>query len=174
MCNYVSVVEHEFGSGLVDSIRSRIPVTSTGSKLPLDAMDIVWSISARVRKEIKARLESGTRNDLIGIMKLCPDWNSQQQSEMRRTRYLSWLVTNLGVIDRATSVSDGGQDAWSLRRAELILSAETPSAAFSVSIMTVKGGEMCVTCSWQDCVVDTELGERLMSDLQRWLEDIGS
>ncbi|CAN9238068.1 unnamed protein product [Alternaria alternata] len=174
MCNYVSVVEHEFDSDLVDSIRSQIPVTSSESKLPLNAMDIVWSVSARVRKEIKARLESGTRNDLIGIMKLCPDWNSQQQSEMRRTRYLSWLVTNLGVIDGATSVSDGGQDAWSLRRAELILSAETPSAAFSVSIMTVKGGEMCVTCSWQDCVVDTELGERLMSDLQRWLEDIGS
>jgi hypothetical protein len=137
-------------------------------------MDVVWSISARVRQEIKARLESGTRNDLIGIMKLCVDWNSQQQSETRRTRHLSWLVTNLGVIDGESSTSVGKEEPWSLRRAELILSAETPSAALSVSIMTVKDREMCVTCSWQDCVVDTELGERLMSDLERWLKDIGS
>jgi hypothetical protein len=40
--------------------------------------------------------------------------------------------------------------------------------------MTVKGREMCVTCSWQDSVVDTELGERLTGDLERWLKEIGS
>jgi hypothetical protein len=174
MCNYVSVVDHEFDSKSVDIIRSQMLVAPSGSRLPSNVMDVVWSISARVRQEIKARLESGTRNDLIGIMKLCVDWNSQQQSETRRTRHLSWLVTNLGVIDGESSTSVGKEEPWSLRRAELILSAETPSAALSVSIMTVKDREMCVTCSWQDCVVDTELGERLMSDLERWLKDIGS
>ncbi|KAF2249681.1 hypothetical protein BU26DRAFT_563579 [Trematosphaeria pertusa] len=175
MCNYVSVVDHEFDPKLVDTIRSHMPAMSSDSKLlSADVMDVVWSVSARVRREIQARLDSGTRNDMIGIMKLCPDWNSQQQSEMRRMRYLSWLVTNLGVLDGESSTTVGKEEAWSLRRAELILSAETPSAALSVSIMTVKGREMCVTCSWQDCVVDAELGERLMGDLERWLTDIGS
>jgi hypothetical protein len=93
-------------------------------------------------------------------MKLCPDWNSQQQSEIRKTRYLSWLVTKLGVTDGESSTSVGSEEPWSLRRAELVLSAETPSAALSVSNMIFKSREMCVTCSWQDCVVDTELDER--------------
>ncbi|KAF2001664.1 hypothetical protein P154DRAFT_521697 [Amniculicola lignicola CBS 123094] len=130
---------------------------SLDSKLPAGAMDVVWPVSARVRREIQARLDSGTRNDLIGIMKLCPNWISQQQSEMRRTRYLSWLVINLGVLD-GESCSNGGKDEiWSL---------------LSVSIMTVKGREMCVTCSWQDGVVEVGLGERLMADLERWLEQV--
>lgn len=174
MCNYVSVVDHEFDPRLVNTIRSYMPAMSSDSKLPADIMDVVWSVSARVRREIQARLDSGTRNDLIGIMKLCPDWNSQQQGEMRRVRYLSWLVTNLGVLDGESSTTVNKEDTWSLRGAELILSAETPSAALSVSIMTVRGRQMCVTCSWQDCVVDTELGERLMGDLERWLKEIGS
>jgi hypothetical protein len=89
MCNYVSVVEHAFDSTVVNIVRSQISATSSGSKLPSNTMNVVWSISARVRQEIKARLESGTRHDLIGIMKLCSDWNSQQHSEMRWTRYLS-------------------------------------------------------------------------------------
>ena len=174
MCNYVSVVDHEFEPELVNTIRSHMPAVSPDSRLPADVMDVVWSVSARVRQEIKARLNSGTRNDLIGIMKLCPDWNSQQQSEMRRMRYLSWLVTNLGSLDGESSTAVGREEAWSIDRGELILSAETPSAALSVSIMTVKGRDMCVTCSWQDCVVDAEIGERLVGDLERWLKDIGS
>jgi hypothetical protein len=47
------------------------------------------------------------------------------------------------------------------------LSAETPSVALSVSIMTVKGDEMCVVCTWQDGVVGVELGERLVVDSER-------
>jgi hypothetical protein len=134
MCNYVSVVDHEFDPKLVDTIRSHMSVMSSDSKLPADVMDVIWRISARVRREIQARLESGTRNDLIGIMKLCPDWNSQQEREMCRVRYLSWLVTNLGVLDGESSTTFGKEEGWSVRRAELILSAETPSAALSVSI----------------------------------------
>ncbi|KAF1963217.1 hypothetical protein CC80DRAFT_499477 [Byssothecium circinans] len=174
MCNYVSVVDHEFDSKLVDTIRSHMPAMSSNSKLLADVLGVIWSVSARVQHEIQTRLDSGTRNNLISIMKLCPDWNSQQQSEMRRMRYLSWLVTNLCVIDGESSTTVGKGGAWSLRRAELLLSTETASAALSVSIMTVKGREMCLTCSWQDCVVDTELGERLMGGLERWLKDISS
>jgi hypothetical protein len=79
------------------------------------------------------------------------------------------------VIDGESS--DGGEEEggkWSLRRAELALSAETPSAALSVSVMTVKGREMCVTCSWQDCVVEREVGEGLTRDLERWVNEIGA
>ena len=174
ICNYVSVLEHEFDTKLVDAIRSHMPAMSSESKMPAELMDIVWSVAARLRREIKARLDNGTYNDLIGIMKLCPNWITQQKDEMRRMRYLSWLVTNLGVFDGEPGAGNGTDGKWSLRRAELILSAETPSAALSVSIMTVKDREMVLTCSWQECVVDADLVEGLMGDLKRWLRDISA
>lgn len=55
-----------------------------------------------------------------------------------------------------------------------MLSAEVPSAAISISLVTVEDEQMCVTCSWQDCVVDAELGACVSGDLERWLNEIGS
>ncbi|XXG98866.1 hypothetical protein Hte_005196 [Hypoxylon texense] len=175
MCNYVSVIDHEFDVELVANIRSKISPEATSPSLSTDIMDIVWPVSARVRREIKARLDSGINNDMIGIMKFVRDWRPQQQSEARKPRYLSWLVTNLGVLDGEVSETQQEYDErWSICQADLMLSAEVPSAALSVSIMTVKDKQMCVTCTWQDCAVETQVGDRLMSDLERWLSEIAS
>ncbi|KAI0200212.1 alcohol acetyltransferase-domain-containing protein [Astrocystis sublimbata] len=201
LCNYVSVLEHEFSVETTAAIRTAMPPGSRepgpgpadsqgqGQDKSLDLspklVDLVCAEAARVRREIKARLDSGTKNDLIGIMKFAGDWRTQQESEAHKPRYLSWLVTNLGVLDgeerggggdegEEAEAKKGGQDAWAIRRAELVLSAEVPSAAFSVSAMTVKDEKMCVTCSWQDSAVDVGVGERLSADLERWLRQIAA
>ncbi|KAI1846958.1 hypothetical protein JX266_006833 [Neoarthrinium moseri] len=174
MCNYVSVVDHEFDANLVTMIRSKMSSQDVTAGLEDDVMDIIWPVAARVRQEIQARLNWGVWNDMIGIMKFVSDWRTQQQREAQKIRYFSWLVTNLGVLDGEVGNSSVQEDGWSLRRAELVLSSEVPSAAISVSIMTVKDEQMCVTCSWQDCVVDLDLGKRLAGDLERWLHEIGS
>ncbi|KAL7952217.1 hypothetical protein V8C34DRAFT_319235 [Trichoderma compactum] len=174
MCNYVSVVVHDFNTNLVARILSKLSSQTTHRGLSADLMDTVWSVAARVRREIRNRLGSGLQNDLIGIMKFVSDWRTQRQGEARRASLLSWLVTNLGVIDGGIDGARGQEDGWLLRKAELVLSTEVPLAAFSVSIMTVKGGDMCVTCSWQDCVVDAGHGKCLMGDLEQWLKEIGS
>jgi hypothetical protein len=176
MCNYVSVLDHEFEPELVAAIRAKQTETGVGSShaLSADIKDMIWSIAARVRREIAARLESGITNDMISIMKFVTDWRPQQESETRKPRYLSWLVTNLGVLERGDDEPDRAGTNWSLQKAELVLSTEVPSAAISVSVMTVAGERMAVTCSWQDCVVDQELGKHLLDDLQRWLNEIGA
>ncbi|KAK7911747.1 hypothetical protein PG985_014228 [Apiospora marii] len=221
MCNYVSVLEHEYDAALVAQVRAKLPLetaqpqeegapppgTTTSRPLPVDLLDLVWSIAARVRRKIRAKLDLRGRSDMIGMMKLMSDWNDVMAKLARRPRYLSWLVTNLGVLDgrEGAPVIDGGGDEgtqkrhktdqerneeelqqqkrleeesdggiWLVRRAELVLSAEVPSAAICVAVVTVKGEQMTVTCSWQDCVVEAGLGERLVDDLERWLQEIGS
>ncbi|KAF2969789.1 hypothetical protein GQX73_g3776 [Xylaria multiplex] len=174
MCNYVSVMEHEFDTSVVSQIRSKIPTEATGVSLSPDLLDIIWSVAARIRREIKARLDSGVRNDVLPIMRLVHDWRTQQESEAQKPRYLSWLVTNLGVLDGGGSEKRQDPERWAIRKADLLLSAEVPSAALSVSIMTVKDEQMCVTCSWQDCVVEESLVEQLMDDLKRWVDEISS
>ena len=176
MCNYISVIDHEFSAKLVDTIRSYIPPSSSSSDAPPPAvMPTIWSVAARVRQEIQSRLDAGTKNNPIAIVKSCPDWNVQQQREMHGTRYLSWQVTNLGVLDGQSSASELDKtEAWSIRRAGLVQSAGTAAAALSVSVMTLKGGEMCVACTWQDAAVGVEIGERLVGELERWLMGIGA
>ncbi|KAI0180925.1 alcohol acetyltransferase-domain-containing protein [Hypoxylon sp. FL1284] len=173
MCNYLSVIGHVFDAELVAAVRSRLPREAAGAGLSADVMDLIWSVSARVRREIKARLDSGVKNDMIGTIKSVRDWRAQKEGEARKPRHMSWLVTNLGVLDGEASETRQG-DHWSIRRAGLFLSAEVPSAAFSLSVMTVKGEQMCVSCSWQDVVVDDKLGKRLMGDLERWFGEIAS
>ncbi|KAL7625557.1 Alcohol acetyltransferase [Parahypoxylon ruwenzoriense] len=173
------VVDHEFDAEIVAAIRSKVSAKATGASLSADFMDMVWSVSARVRQEIKARLDSGVKNDMISIMKFVHDWRTQQESETQKPRYLSWLVTNLGVLDWGApdtreQEQEQEQERWSIRRAELVLNAEVLSAALSVSVMTVSDEQMCVTCSWQDCVVDANLGEHLTTDLERWLKEVVS
>ena len=174
MCNYVSVVDHEYNPKLVATIRSKMTVDSIDSSLSADVLKTVWSVAAQVRRRIQERLDSGVRNDMIGIMKFVSDWRIQQQREASRTRYFSWLFTNLGVLDREIADSREQEERWSLRSAELALSAEVASGAINVAIATVKGEQMRVTCSWQDCAVESELGERLTGDLERWMKQIGS
>ncbi|PVI00069.1 hypothetical protein DM02DRAFT_563595 [Periconia macrospinosa] len=175
MCNYVSVIDHEFDAELVSSVRSKMTKSQPADAgLSPGILDIVWTVSARVRREIQARLDSGLWNDMIGIMKFVSDWLVQQKGEENRVRYLSWLVTNIGVLDGGINESEqNDRERWSVRRAELVLSNETPSAALSVAVMTVKNGDMRVTGSWQDCAVDVEIGDSLMRDLERWLMEVG-
>jgi hypothetical protein len=174
MCNYVSIVDHEFNAELVTTIRSKITAESIDSSLSAEVMDLVWPVAARVRREIQARLDLGVRDEVTGIMKYVSNWRDKMQREALKPRYLSWLVTNLGVLDKGIADPTEQGEGWSLRRAEMILSRKVRSAAISVSIVTVKGEQMSVACSWQDCVVDSGIGERLTSNVERWLKQIGS
>lgn len=177
MYNYVSVLDHQFDADLVATIRDKLPAVGDGKEAGVtpDLLEAIWPVAARVRREIKAKLDMGGKNDLFSMMKFVSDWRDQQHTEVTRPRYLSWLVTNLGVLDGGVDGEPHGQPspaAWSIRRAELVLSTEVQSAAVNVSVMTVKGGQMAVTCSWQDCVVDADLGTHLAGDLERWLNEI--
>ncbi|KAK2599044.1 Alcohol acetyltransferase [Conoideocrella luteorostrata] len=178
MCNYVSVLDHVFDADLVDMIRGKIQPTKEGLELSPDVADIVWSVSARIRREIQTRLDSAVQNDLMALMKFVSDWRPQLHSEARKPRYLSWLISNVGIldgdIDKTPELEIEQEEVWSIRRGELVLSAEVASAALSISVMTVRGEKMCVTCSWQDCAVDRDIGERLMDNLESWLIEIGS
>lgn len=73
MCNYVSVLDHDFNPDLVTKVRSQVSSPSSDESLSEPAMDTLWTVAARVREEIRARMESGVHNDLIGIMRSCPD-----------------------------------------------------------------------------------------------------
>ncbi|CAI6335292.1 unnamed protein product [Periconia digitata] len=177
MCNYVSVVDHDFDAKTVSGIRSRLPARKEkeDTALTTDMLDDIWATSARIRREIEARLDMGMKNDMLGIMKVVLDWRAQQKKGAKGKRHFSWLITNIGVFDGGDQERElANRENWTVRRGMLVLGADTPDAAIQIGAMTMKGGDMCMTGTWQDCVVGPEVGGRLMRDLERWFGEIGA
>lgn len=182
MGNYVTIMSHMFEEAYVKEIRSILASKTTSNdtvSLPDELIHKIWSVSTKVRNEIKQKLETGLRNDPVGAMKFVCDWRKQMSDTARRPRQFSWWVTGLGVLDGQPKHIDGTsspsrEDGWVVQRAQFALSAETAAAAIMVSPMTVRGGQLCVGVSWQDCIFDSELGERVTVDLERWLGQIAS
>ncbi|KAK7733983.1 Alcohol acetyltransferase [Cytospora paraplurivora] len=190
MANFVTLMTHEFERGLVSQIRSllsrpAVEGTDKSAALSPGLVDLIWSAAARVRREIEGRVEAGLKNDLVGVMKFVGDWQQEMAKTASRPRQHSWWVSGTGVLDgslpKSSSSSDnapspppasGDDDAWTIRRAQFALSTETTAAAINISPLTVAGERLCVGGSWQDCLFDVSLGERVMADLESWLGQI--
>ncbi|KAK3307657.1 uncharacterized protein B0T15DRAFT_185260 [Chaetomium strumarium] len=186
--NYVTQCLHRWDAELVARIRSKLPAdASVGTDLSPDLQRELWAISAQNRREIAHKLETGLRNDLVGLFKYVTDWRQTMGRMAKRTRQFSWLVTNIGVLDgngptrlsaTTTRSSTGGDtksgdgQRWSISRAQFGVSTEVPAAAIEFSPVSVAGRGMCVGASWADCAVDATLGERIMADLERWLSQL--
>ncbi|KAI1111501.1 hypothetical protein F5Y14DRAFT_310715 [Nemania sp. NC0429] len=191
MANYVSMMGHEYDEDLVCEVREALSsgkheedIDGGHGALSPALVGLIWQCAARVRGEIQKRLDQGLKNDVVGLMKLVPDWRAQFRNEASKARPFSFVVTNLGVLDGAGTQPDkdveensGGDspvaEYWTAEHSVFAISTEVCGAAFQVSPITVRGGALCVSCSWQDCVVDVKLGEAIVADLERWLRFLG-
>ncbi|KAK6193738.1 hypothetical protein LQW54_012164 [Pestalotiopsis sp. IQ-011] len=182
VANYVTQAFHRYGTRPVSRVRSKLRAGTKGGALSADLQRELWIASARNRREIVDKLDAGLQNDLLGVFKYVKDWEKTMRDQARKTRQFSWLVTNIGVLDgKATKKSpEGGNNKaddaqrWSIERAQFGLSAEVPAAAIEFAAVSVAGHGMCVSSNWADCAVDTNLGDRIMADLERWLNQLGS
>jgi hypothetical protein len=181
MGNYVTIMSPQFDSPLVSQIRSHMSPADKTLPLPVELIQQVWSISARVRGEIKRKLDMGLKNDPVGAMRLVKDWRQQMSDTAKRPRQFSWWVTGVGVLEHrseldkmTTSMPDNSlpEDSWVVNRAQFAFSTETTAAAFNISPMTAAGNRLTVGVSWQDCICDVEMAEHVMRDLQQWLGQI--
>ncbi|KAI1125454.1 hypothetical protein F5Y10DRAFT_247023 [Nemania abortiva] len=177
--NYVSATSHEFGPDLVREIRGVITSGQREDALTPALVELVWQCAARVRGELQSRLDLGLRNNLVGLMKLVLDWRAQFRADAAKARPYSFVVTNLGVFDGVGRELSGefrdapATERWGVAHSVFAISTEVCGAAFQVSPISVKDGALCVSCSWQDCVVDLRLAEAIVADLERWLRFLG-
>jgi hypothetical protein len=173
--NYVTQLPHRFETELVARIRSKLPAmcnSDEGINLSAELQHELWIVSAHNRLEIVRKVESGLRNDIVGLFQYVTDWQKTMSNMAKRTRQFSWLVTNLGVLNGSKCKPD--QQKWSIDRAQFGLSAEIPAAAIEISPISVAGRGICISADWPDNAVDARFGERIMADLERWLAQLAS
>ncbi|KAJ4267068.1 Alcohol acetyltransferase [Fusarium torreyae] len=173
--NCVAPVHHTFDCKIVSDIRAQ--ARASKSLQPIhDLEPSIWEAAKTVRNDIEERLSTGLTNNLVGLMKLVPDWHEFHKNQEKKSRGTSWTVTNIGVVDDhpdadATKVRE--EDAWSVARTRFTLSADVAGSAIQMSAVSVKGGDLSIEISWQDLIEINEVCDQLVPDLEAWLRHLG-
>ncbi|KAH7002644.1 hypothetical protein EDB80DRAFT_520371, partial [Ilyonectria destructans] len=136
----------------------------------------VWSVATALRQELSKKLESGTKNDMMGLMAFVGDWRSFVKDQAKKSRTYSWEISNLGVINgEVLKEKEPSRDGerWTIERAVFTQSAVVAGPAICLNLLAVKGRALSITCSWQTEVVNDGLARAMMSDLKMWLNRLG-
>ncbi|EWG36833.1 hypothetical protein FVEG_00699 [Fusarium verticillioides 7600] len=169
MDNQMTLVNHLFGEDLVTEIRSKAKGIPSQSHAMTQLENFVWVAAVQAREDIQSKLDKGMENDPSGLMNFIKDWRVQKKQQLKKPRVGAWGVSNLGILD---GVIEGS--GWKIERAVFQLSCELTSPVFHISSISVKGKEMCVDVSWQQGIIDAEIGDTLASDMEAWIRFLGA
>lgn len=163
--NHTSLIDHEFPADLVSRVRSN---TNNQQDWNEKIEEVMWEASVSARGDIQKRIDKGLSDDVVCLMKFVMDYRTFAKQASKRPRPGSWSVTNIGVIDGQ------GTGEWKMERVSFELCAEVCAPVFHLSTVTLKGGDMCVDVSWQKAAVDEQIANRLASDVETFLNRLGS
>ncbi|KAI0129774.1 alcohol acetyltransferase-domain-containing protein [Xylariales sp. AK1849] len=173
--NFVAYWPYKFDEGIVAKLRQQIDDNKGISDSTTRLESAMWSVSKAFREKLSKKLETGTKNDSLGLMKLVGDWRSYMVDELKRPRSMSWEVSNLGVVSDIGIPKENpdAQVGWKVDRAIFSQSAAVIGPAICINPIAVDGRDLTVTCTWQGDVVDDKLAQGLAKDLKSWLDTIG-
>ncbi|KAF4333276.1 hypothetical protein FBEOM_12905 [Fusarium beomiforme] len=169
MDNQMTIVNHMFDENLVAEIRYKVKGVASQADTMAQLEGIIWEAAGQARNDIQNKLDQGMDNDPSGLMNFVKDWRVQKKQQLRKPRVGAWGVSNLGTLDGAI---DG--PGWKIERAVFQLSSEVTSPVFHISSISVKGKELCVDVSWQQGIIDAEIGDKLASDMEAWIRFLGT
>ncbi|KFA55282.1 hypothetical protein S40293_04957 [Stachybotrys chartarum IBT 40293] len=167
MDNEVGLVDDGFDAALLARIRGTAGGLE-GTERMAKLEETVWTLAARTRQRIQAKIDSDLKNDVIGLMHYVKDWRAHMRGTLSRPRTRSWCLSNLGTFD---SHPIGG---WAIQNARFQMSAQVSGAAFAISAISVKGGDLCVEVGWQEGIMDKAIGDTVAQDMEAWLRYVGS
>ncbi|KAM0723271.1 hypothetical protein Q7P37_001472 [Cladosporium fusiforme] len=172
MANYVSILMHGFSSALLDEIRALPGGSGPGTISAMEKEHIIWTAATSVRADIQRQLDKGTKDDFCGLMKLIPDLRSHFYSELEKPRMATWLVSNLGALDGGLRNHQNG--SWAIGQAEMSLGSYVNGPVCKLNVVSVLDGELAVDVTWQAGVIDDATGQKLASEIEAWLQTLGS
>jgi len=173
--NMVTLADHHWDEEQVAQLAKLVkePVEGMGQA---HMEDVLWNVAQSTRRDIETKLTTGTKNDIMGMMKFVPDWNKEKEKLFKKPRRESWLVTNLGVMDLPETKPEESANAWGSDRAWFSLSAETAKPLFSYAAVGLKGGEICIDIIWQEYLNEyvDRIANTLEGHMYRWLNFVAT
>ncbi|KAH7325668.1 alcohol acetyltransferase [Stachybotrys elegans] len=162
MENKVSLVDDDFDADLLTAVQTACKSAASKDAAMTQLEETMWRLAARTRQKLQEKLDSDLYNDPSGLMAYVADWRAQMKSKTTKPRARSWGVTNLGTFADA-------EPGWKIDDAVFKLSAEVNASVFHISVVSVRGGDLCVDVGWQEGIIDPKIGDRLAADMESWL-----
>ena len=131
--------------------------------------EMPWEQARRSRHRIEQELAKGAsdleteyvKGSVQGFMSSLPKMEGQPREN-------SYSIINLGAFKPPPSASA----TWRLSGLQFSQSAHANGSALQLGIVTLYGGELCMTVNWQKGIVDEADVDRIRSTLQHRLEAI--
>ncbi|KAK4165846.1 alcohol acetyltransferase-domain-containing protein [Cladorrhinum sp. PSN259] len=155
---FVTTQNHQFGPSTLDALRSK-----KGKGYP------VWEIAAELRGSMKKHLDGVPRDDIMSMLSWVSDWQKFWLAKLGKPRQTTWEVSNLGSIIGNPEDAAG---SWQIQRSIMSQGATVGGAAIGVNVAGIVGGDICITISSQEGIVEKEFVQNLAGDLQIWLEKL--
>lgn len=143
----------------------------TGSETDVEAT--VWQVGKTVKAELKKVTSKLPNDDPAGLLPLVKDFIGYWQQKDGKERGASWEISNIGVL--VAPVQADGVDAasgWKHLNAIMSNGAMVAGCAIGTNLISVKGGPLTVTLSWQEDVVSEEVIEGLASDIADFVDKV--
>ncbi len=131
-----------------------------------DSERLVWDLTSSFGKDLKRKVASLPNDDITALMAWVSDYNAWWRKKLGKEREETWQLSNVGAADFD---ADDEKVGWSVDRVVFSQSGHVAGSAFSVSVSGVKGGDLAITLSWQESIVDDELLDGVAVDLREWL-----
>lgn len=128
---------------------------------------LVWDLATAWRTAIKAKVASIPNDDPAGLMGYVSDWNKRWLACIGKPRDWTWDIANVGSIN---GVSPGSESDWSIRRSLFAQPAKVAGPALGVGMAGIQGGDVTLTFTWQETIIETEVVDGLVEDFGTWLQ----
>ncbi|CAM1507510.1 Fc.00g071510.m01.CDS01 [Cosmosporella sp. VM-42] len=176
VANSVTYWLYKFDEDVVAKVRAQASNAKARPESDVDLEATLWSAATRLRQDLSKKLESGAKNDMLGLVKFVGDWRKFMKDGTKSARDRSWEVSNLGVMNGEVlkeKAEPGNGENWRIDHAIFTQSSVVAGPAICINPIAVKGKGLTVTCVWQIEVIDDDLVQGLSSDLEAWLNGLG-
>lgn len=130
----------------------------------------LWDLAREYRHKLASRVDAGTRNTDVGILKHVHDFEKHFRGRLGERRGNTFEVSNLGIFKGRKSAA-----GWDVpTRVLFSQSASVSSCAVDFSVMSVKDGDMALGVGYQVGAVEPELVGRLVEALKSEVEVIAA
>ena len=130
---------------------------------------LIWTTAKRIKGSLSEKVNTLPADDLLGMISWAGDFHERWQRKQGADRDASWELSNLGVMDGSAGAANG----WTATRVIFSQSAGLAAVPFSLNMAGVANGEVTITATWAEGVVDGNLVHGVMSDLGDWTAHSG-
>jgi hypothetical protein len=121
-----------------------------------------------VKTDIDMKVSNLPNDTSVGMLKYVGDFHKFFLGKNGTERHNSWEVSNIGAF-KTGHVENG----WNVTQGVFCQSASPTGAAMAANVLGVAGGELTITMSWHEGVVESDLVNGVADDLTAWIRKLG-